>query len=224
MTSVQARQTQGRLTRCAGSLLSLLIVLRRSRDLDGFVDLRQTVDRLFREFANQARDEGATTEEIAAASYALAASFDEILLSASWNGRDGWQRDNLARQYCNDEFVGDGFFDKLAEIRHAAPPRREVLEIFYYCLISGFQGRMVESPQQRQSLIEELSREIGTPAQTLAPSGLPVPEGGKLQPIRRFPWPMVVLASVFIPILIWLLSWEALDRHADKIVQALGGS
>jgi type VI protein secretion system component VasF len=100
----------------------------------------------------------------------------------------------------------------------------EVLEVFYYCLIAGFQGRMIESTSQREQIIDELSHEIGTKKQILSPNGLPVPEGGKLQPIKRFPWPMVVFASVFITILFWLLSWNALDRHADKIARALGGS
>lgn len=226
MTPVQLKDahTQGRLTRSAGSLLSLLIVLRKSRDLDSIIDLRLSVGRLFQDFRGLARDEEIPQVEIDDASYALAASFDEILLRATWEGKEAWQRDSLAKQYCNDEFVGDGFYDKLAEVRRSSTAKREVVEVFYYCLIAGFQGRMVESASQREGLIDELSREIGTNKQILSPNGLPVPEGGKLEPIKRFPWPMVVSASVFITVLFWLLSWNALDRHADKIVRALGGS
>ena len=226
MKPAQARavQARGRLTRCAGSLLSLAIILKRSRDLDSFSDLRLTVDRLFHEFRSEARDEDLAAAEIDAASYALAAFFDETLLSQNWEGKEDWQRDALAKHYCNDEFVGDGFYDKLAEIRRSVPIQREVLEIFYYCLISGFQGRMIESARNRDDLIDEISREIGTKVSALAPHGIPVPEGGKLQPIRRFPWPMVVLVSILVPILVWLLSWNLLDRHADRVVQALGGN
>lgn len=226
MTQVQLKDdpAQGRLTRCAGSLLSLLIVLRKSRDLDSITDLRLAVGRHFQEFRGQARDEEIPPQDIDDASYALAASFDEILLSASWEGKEAWQRDSLARQYCNDEFVGDGFYDKLAEVRRSATAKREVLEVFYYCLIAGFQGRMIESTSQREQIIDELSHEIGTKKQILSPNGLPVPEGGKLQPIKRFPWPMVVFTSFFLTLLFWLLSGNALDRHADKVVRALGGS
>jgi len=216
-------RSKGRLTRHAGSLLSLIIVLRRSRDLDSFKDLRRTVDRLFQDFRLQARDAGVASDEIADACYALGASFDEVLLSAQWAGKEEWQRDSMAKAYCNNEFVGDGFFDKLTEVRRSVSPKPEVLEVFYYCLISGFQGRMIESPQQRTELIEELSREIGGGSKALAPNGLPVPEGGKLEPIRRFPWPVVVIVSVCIPILLWLLFWDALDGHADAILQNLRG-
>jgi type VI secretion system protein ImpK len=205
-------------------MLSLAIVLRRSRDLDGFADLRPTVDRLFHEFRSSARDLGIAEVEISEASYALAAFIDEILLSGSWGGREAWQRNCLAKQYCNDEFVGDGFYDKLAEVRRSAAPKHDVVEVFYYCLISGFQGRLVESVAQRDALIDELAREVGTELKVLAPHGLPVPEGGKLQPIRRFPWPIVVVASVLVPIVVWLVSWDSLERHAEKVARALGGS
>jgi len=216
-------EVEGQLARAAGSLLSLLIILRRSDDLDNFSDLRKTVERLFHEFRSQSRDEEVSGEEIADASYALAASFDEVLLSASWAGRDDWQKDNLARQYCNDEFVGDGFYDKLAEVRRSINPKQGVVEIFYYCLISGFQGRLVESPQKRNDLIDDLSHEIGTKTKVLAPHGLPESESGKLKPISRFPWPWVALACILIPFLVWLVSWQILDRHADTIVRALTG-
>lgn len=226
MNTTQKRATAaaGRLTRCAGSLLSLAIVLKRTADLDSYPDLRSTVDRLFHEFRSQARDEGASGAEVDAASYAIAAFLDEILLRASWQGKEDWQRDSLARSYCNDEFVGDGFYDKLATVRRAAPAQPEVLEVFYYCLISGFQGRMVESERQRADLINQISQEIGASVKSLSPNGLPKPDAGALQPIKRFPWPMVVLASVLLPILFWLLSWNLLDRHADGIAQTLGGN
>lgn len=220
----QAAGAAGRLTRCAGSLLSLAIVLKRTRDLDSLPDLRSTVDRLFHEFRSKARDEGAGGGEIDAASYALAAFLDEILLRASWEGKEDWQRDSLARHYCNNEFVGDGFYDKLATVRRAVPAQPEVLEVFYYCLISGFQGRMVESERERDDLIDQISREIGTTVKVLSPHGIPANEGGRLQPIKRFPWPMVVLAGLLVPILVWLLSWNLLDRHADAIVKSLGGN
>ena len=66
MTPVQLKDahTQGRLTRCAGSLLSLLIVLRKSRDLDSIIDLRLSVGRLFQDFRGLARDEEIPQEEI----------------------------------------------------------------------------------------------------------------------------------------------------------------
>jgi type VI secretion system protein ImpK len=225
MTATHGREgaAAGRLTRAAGSLLSLAIVLKRSRDLDNYPDLRQTVDRLFHEFRVQARDEGVSAAEIDAASYALAAFLDEILLGAAWDGKEDWQRDNLAKHFCNNEFVGDGFFDKLTLVRRAVPAQREALEVFYYCLIAGFQGRMIESRREREDLIDQISREIGSPTKTLSPHGLPAAEGGRLEPIRRFPWPMVVLASILVPVLIWLLSWNLLDGQADRIVQQMRG-
>ncbi len=211
----------GRLARAAAPLLSLLILLRRSRDLDAFAELPQTVDQTFQEFRQAARQEGVPAQDIDDASYAMAAALDETMLSARWAGREEWQRNNLARRYCNDEFVGDGFYDKLAEIRRATTPRREVEEIFYYCLISGFQGRLIEVPVERDDLIADLATRVGSSSEKLAPHGLPHREGGALAPIKRFPWPMVAIACVVVPVLFWLISWNVLDDHADGIVDEL---
>lgn len=215
-------QERGRLAAAAGPLLSLLIVLRRNRDLDRLSDLRPTVDRLFQEFRARAREEGFTLDEVDDASYALAAAFDESVLTARWEGRDEWQRNSLAKRFCNDEFVGIGFYDRLAQVRRASPPRPEAVEVFYYCLVSGFQGKMVEDPKAHAFLSEELSAEIGTGEKTLSPHGIPEPVKG-LEPIRRYPWPAVVILCLFLPLLVWLLSQSALDRYAAATVRALGG-
>jgi type IV/VI secretion system ImpK/VasF family protein len=218
-----AGETRGRLAAAAGPLLSLLIVLRRSRQLDAVSDLRGTVDRLFQEFRSRGRDDGFNLEEIDDACYALASAFDETVLTATWAGREEWQRNSLAKRYCNDEFVGLGFYDKLAQVRRAAPPKPDVIEVFYYCLVSGFQGKMVDDPKAHADTIDELSREIGTTAKALSLHGYPEGEGGALQPIRKYPWPAVLVLCIFLPLLVWLLSWSGLDRQAAGIARALGG-
>lgn len=213
----------GRLADAAGPLLSLIIVLRRTAELDQLTDLRGTVDRLIQEFRSRSRDEGVPAADIDDATYSLAATFDETLLNARWAGRDAWEKNALAKTWCNDEFVGLGFFDKLAQLRRASSPRRDVIEVFYYCLISGFQGKLVENPRQLADLVDELSKEIAPAAKTLSITGYPEREGAGLAPIRGFPWPLVVVTSIFLPILVWLVAWNVIDRHADAIRLALGG-
>jgi len=210
------------LSDAAGPLLSLIFVLRGTSDLDALPDLRGKVERVFAEFRSRARDLGAPAPDIEDASYALAALVDETLLNANWVGRSAWQANSFARQYCNDEFVGLGFFDKLAQVRRT-PGREHVVEVFYYCLASGFQGKLVDEPARIGDLLDELSKEVSSAEKALAPHGLPAAEHGALEPIRQFPWPAVVVTFVFLPILVWLVSWHALNGQAGKIVRALSG-
>lgn len=221
--SRKAPVRSGRIADAAGSLLSLIIVLRRTPNLDDLKDLRHTVDRMLLDFRSRLRDEGVPPADIDDASYAIAATFDETLLNARWNGRDNWEKNALARTYCNDEFVGLGFFDKLAQLRRSSNPPQDVIEVFYYCLVSGFQGKMVENPRQLADLVDELSKEIGTSAKVLSPSGVPE-KAAALEPMRRFPWPLVVITAVFLPLLFWLVAWNIIDRHADNIRRAFAGN
>jgi type VI secretion system protein ImpK len=217
----ESPKAHGKLADAAGPILSLIIVLKRARDLDSFTDLRTKVEKMILEFRSRLRDKEVSALDIDDSTYALAATIDETLLNARWSGRDGWEKNALAKTYCNDEFVGLGFYDKLAQLRRSSTPRRDVVEVFYFCLISGFQGKMVEDPRQLADLVDELSKEIAAPGKTVSVNATSEKEKG-LEPIGRFPWPIVIIASVFLPLLVWLIGSNIIDRHADRILKALG--
>ncbi|MEZ4652677.1 MAG: type IVB secretion system protein IcmH/DotU [Candidatus Eisenbacteria bacterium] len=159
----------GKLAAAAGPMLSMIFVLRKSRDLDRHPDLHGKVVQAFEDFRRHARDGGVPAGDLDDASYALAATLDETMLLANWAGRDQWQADSMARRYCNNEFVGLGFYDKLAQVRRSVPARAETLEIFYYCLVAGFQGKLVESPKELADLTDQLARELASADSTVSP-------------------------------------------------------
>jgi type IV/VI secretion system ImpK/VasF family protein len=210
---------RGDLAAAAGRVFSLLFVLRQSQDLDGFQDLPGRVVEQIEDFRRAARDRRLPEPDIEDATYALAATLDESMLTRTWNGRDGWQAQSLSQRYCNNEFVGLGFYDKLAQVRRSAPPRTDVKEVFYYCLISGFKGKLVETPKELADITDQLGREIAPKQIELAPHIMA--KEGRLEPLRRFPWIAVILGCVTLPFLVWLVSWEVLDGRADKIVKTL---
>jgi len=212
-------QRRGDLSAAAGPVFSLLFVLRQSQDLDGFSDLHGRVVEQIENFRREARNRRMGEQDIDDATYALAATLDEAMLTRTWNGRDQWQATSLSQRYCNNEFVGLGFYDKLAQIRRSSPPRTDVIEIFYYCLIAGFKGKLVETPKELADMTDQLGREIAPRQIELAPHL--VAKEGRLEPLRRFPWIAVILACVTLPFLVWLVSWEVLDGRADKIVKTL---
>ncbi len=209
----------GHLTSAAGPILSMLFVLRKTRDLDALRDLPNTVLQQVEGFRRAARDLGASPGDVDDATYAVAATFDEAMLTRDWQGKSVWQAQSLAQRYCNNEFVGLGFYDKLAQIRRSVPARPDVVEIYYYCMASGFKGKLIDNPKEHADLIDELSREIAPPAAELAPAAYA--EKARLAPLRRFPWIAVILTCIALPFLVWLVSWEVLDGRAESIVQAL---
>jgi len=209
----------GSVATAAGPLLCLIFALRRMR-LDSAPELAPKVRRQVEDFVEAARRQGVLPADIDDAVYALAAAIDETMLTAEWSGRDAWERESLARRYCNNEFVGDGFFDKLAQIRHGSARRKDVLQVYYYCLAAGFRGRLIEEPAKLSQLMEELSRDLAPADVALAPHGLP--QGGRFEPIQRFPWIAVAATCIVIPLFFWALFSFLLDGKADEIVRRLG--
>jgi type VI secretion system protein ImpK len=220
MSSIQTPKVE-RIASLAGPLFSLMIVLRRARDLDTIPDLQVTVVRLIEEFRHRATDCGIPSQTIQDATYAQAATFDEFVLSQEWSGRDGWMENSLAKRYCNNEFVGIGFYEKLAQLRNATPPRKDVVEVFYYCLLAGFAGQYLEKPDEREKLRLELAAELSSFGDARL---VPDESGGRTEvvnAISSFPMLWVVSVAVAVVILFWVVTSFILDGRADSVVQIL---
>jgi type VI secretion system protein ImpK len=72
--------------------------------------------------------------------YALVALLDEVALTRPEPYRSFWMTNLLQLQYFNENVAGDGFFHRLQSIRKD-PHRAEVLQVYYLCMLFGFQGR-----------------------------------------------------------------------------------
>jgi type VI secretion system protein ImpK len=72
--------------------------------------------------------------------YAVVALLDEVVLSRPEPYRSFWMSNLLQLQYFNENVAGDGFFLRLQSIRKD-PHRAEVLQVYYLCMLFGFQGR-----------------------------------------------------------------------------------
>lgn len=72
--------------------------------------------------------------------YALVALADERALAMSENVRRFWMTNMLQLRYFHENVAGEGFFTRLEGLRRDSR-RLEVLEIYYLCLLFGFQGK-----------------------------------------------------------------------------------
>ncbi|QDE84427.1 DotU family type IV/VI secretion system protein [Myxococcus xanthus] len=70
--------------------------------------------------------------------YALVALIDEVVLGRPEEYRQLWMP--LQLHYFNENVAGDGFFARLNSVRKD-PHRHEVLQVYYLCMLFGFQGR-----------------------------------------------------------------------------------
>lgn len=107
-------------------------------DAGGFVTrIRNFLD----EFEREARKLGAAAEDIYDAKYAFCATVDEIILRSQLPIRALWERRPLQLAYFGEQLAGEHFFDKLEALRSRGALRVQVLEVFYLCLLLGFEGK-----------------------------------------------------------------------------------
>lgn len=98
--------------------------------------LRGVVDEMLRRAAVL----GYSHQDAQDMAYALVALLDEVALSRPEPYRSFWMSNLLQLQYFNENVAGDGFFHRLQAIRKD-PHRAEVLQVYYLCMLFGFQGR-----------------------------------------------------------------------------------
>lgn len=119
------------------------------------------VRRLLDNFERSARQRNVTVDDIYAAKYAFCAAVDETILSSDSPIRAEWERSPLQLILFGDQLAGEHFYNELETVRHRGAASVETLEIFYMCLLTGFQGKyMLETKEKLNYLIATLDKEI----------------------------------------------------------------
>jgi type VI secretion system protein ImpK len=95
---------------------------------------RQSLETAIREAEAQATDANSWN----LAKYALASWIDDLMISASWRGRDWWENNSLEFALFKSRDRATKFFVKAKEA--ADLPRRDALEVSYLCVVLGFRG------------------------------------------------------------------------------------
>lgn len=102
------------------------------------------------------------SEDIYAAKYAYCAAVDEAILSSpQCSFRDSWERNPLQLALFGDHLAGENFFTRLEQLRAQGAPRLQALEVYYFCLLLGFEGKYrLEGPEKLGYLTARLGDEI----------------------------------------------------------------
>lgn len=112
-------------------------------------------------FDRHARRLGTSADDIFDAKYAVCAAVDEAVLASDFEVRQLWERAPLQLLLFGEQTAGETFFRKLEQVRQQGAPRLQVLEIYYMCLLTGYQGKYrLESPEKLNYLISMLDKEL----------------------------------------------------------------
>jgi type VI secretion system protein ImpK len=103
----------------------------------------------------------APVDDIYAAKYAFCAAVDETILASDMPIRAAWERAPLQLILFGDQLAGEHFFSELEQVRQRGRASVQALEVFYMCLLTGFQGKyMLDGQEKLNYLIASLDKEI----------------------------------------------------------------
>ncbi len=155
-------------SRPAHSLLDLLydgflmlFLIKQGQEPTDAAAFSARVQQFLADYERQARKLDFPAEDIYATKYAFCAAVDETVLNSPFAIRDAWMLQPLQLTLFGDQLAGENFFHRLEELRAQGAARLQSLEVFYMCLLLGFQGKyLIEGQEKLGYLTARLGDEI----------------------------------------------------------------
>ncbi|MGB3543054.1 type IVB secretion system protein IcmH/DotU, partial [Rubrivirga sp.] len=203
-------------------VFSLILQIRSAQDLGDPTALRQRIEALLSESAQQARRFGATDSDVDEATFCLVAFLDEAILASDWNGRDRWSAQPLQLAHYDRNDAGERFFDRLKALLDSGG-RRDVLEVYYLCLALGFKGRYaIQGREVLRRLVDDLYTRLSASNQpgVLSPRGTSREAAAQAEKSGLPTWALWAGAAVLVALIYLVLSLmlsSAANETSDEL-------
>ncbi|ARP78323.1 DotU family type VI secretion system protein [Bordetella genomosp. 6] len=215
------------LVAAANPLLDLIPQIRATTAHPAPAMLREYLVDEVRQFELRAQQSGIPNETILGARYCLCTALDEAAALTPWGGGGVWSAHSLLVTFHNETWGGEKFFQLLAKLSQNPGQHLDLLELLYYCLLLGFEGRYrvidngrTQLETLRQRLLRILRGARGEYPRALSPHWRDTPVQ---QALRRLPvplWAYGALAAALALALFWGLSWR-LGERSDAVFAAV---
>lgn len=136
-----AHSNRNLLTGAAISLLSLVAQLRNSSTHPDVAGLRASIIEEIKQFELKIKNQGVSSEQVQAARYALCTLLDETVLNTPWGCNSIWGTQSLLIFFHKESWGGEKFFLILKNCMQQPGTHLDLLELLYFCLCLGFEGR-----------------------------------------------------------------------------------
>lgn len=105
-----------------------------------------------KKFEARAKAEAISPEHISAARYCLCTVIDETAAQTPWGGGGVWPRYSLLVTFHNETWGGEKFFQILAKVSQTPALHRDLIELMFFCISLGFEGRYKVVPNGHSQL------------------------------------------------------------------------
>jgi type VI secretion system protein ImpK len=221
------------LTDVFNDLLVLGAQLRDATNPGSVDSLRTRLQQLFQAAEEKGRSAGFSPDMLTNARYAVAAFLDEMLINSRWVHKDEWAARPLQYEFFGEFTAGEGFFKRLETIRGGIPVNADLLELYTYCLMLGFEGQYkLQDRDKLRGLVDDLSRQIQGKRGEIPPLS---PKGRRPEELlelvkRELPVWVIVVTSVSLVLFFYLgLSFLVgqdtayVDQELKRLLQEVRG-
>lgn len=136
-----ANATSNPITGAAISLLSVVAQLRNTTSHPDIAGLRASMIEEIKQFELKIKNQGVSGEQAQAARYALCTLIDETVLNTPWGCNSIWSTQSLLIFFHKEAWGGEKFFLILKNCIQQPGTHLDLLELLYFCLCLGFEGR-----------------------------------------------------------------------------------
>jgi len=124
----------------ANPLLDLIPQIRATGQHAAPAQLREHLVDEVRRFETRAQQSGISPEVIIGARYCLCTAVDEAAALTPWGGST-WSSQSLLVMFHNETWGGEKFFQLLSRLVQNPQQHLQLIELIYFCLAMGFEGR-----------------------------------------------------------------------------------
>lgn len=147
------------LLRLANPLLNMIYQVRTLVHNSDPSQLRNYLIEEIKKFEQRAKADVIPADTIAAARYCLCTVIDETAAQTPWGGGGIWARYSLLVTFHNETWGGEKFFQILARVTQTPAMHRDLIELMFFCISLGFEGRYKIVPNG-QTQLELLRRRL----------------------------------------------------------------
>lgn len=161
--NVQTKTAKKRktLSDIASDLLILILQLRAINDFGYAASLKSKVADLLDDFEKEAKEAGFDNEKIQQATFSIVAFLDETIIGSAWEQKNEWASEPLQLKLFDTFNAGEDFFNNIHKLRQKLEPNKDVLEVYYLCLVLGFKGKyQFQSPENLRKITADLNLEL----------------------------------------------------------------
>jgi type VI secretion system protein ImpK len=215
------------LVNSASALLSLVNQLRQSTSHPDVPGLRNRIISEVKAFEANALQQGCSVEQTQAARYALCSLLDEAILNTPWGSNSIWTTHNLLVTFHKEAWGGEKFFQVLSNLIAQPGIYLHLLELFYFCLCLGFEGKykiMEQGPTKletvRENLYQVLRRQKGDFDRELSSHWKGITDK-RYALIRYVPFWVVASVACFVLMLLFFGFLYSINQQSNPLLSQL---